>query len=400
MQLHAFDSLPSRPPSVRPAIARPLAQRLAGDAFLQVWGRLSVYNILFEDAEVDEALLGLGPSSRVCAISGAGCGVAGMLSASPARIDAVDLNPHHLALTALKCAGARHERSMERFEAMFRHGRVRSSLDAVGSLARDLPSWAQHHWRRHHRIFETGLYASGLTAKMLAAARAVAGLDAGWLRSLVPLDRSARIAHLRQKTDRLLAAPLAGAWLSSPAQLVALGIHFEQRDRILATEGLPDMASFIVAYLERLADTDLATNWFVWYAAAGQFDPGREDCAPPYLRRERHERALASSTDLRFHRRGIVDYLRTRSPGSFTHYTLLDVPDWLPPHEQRALFFEIRRTARPGATVLFRSVEDESPIERLGLERHLVLDAKRTRIATSQDRTRQYRQVRYYEVQP
>jgi hypothetical protein len=45
-------------------------------------------------------------------------------------------------------------------------------------------------------------------------------------------------------------------------------------------------------------------------------------------------------------------------------------------------------------------VEDVSPVERLGLERHLVLDAKRTRIATSQDRTRQYRQVRYYEVQP
>lgn len=373
---------------------------MAGDAFVQLWGRLSVYNILFEDAEVDEILLGLGPTSRVCAISGAGCGVAGMLSASPARIDAVDLNRHHLALTALKCAAARTERSMERFDAMFRHGRVRSSLDAVGSLARELPSWAQHHWMRHHRIFETGLYETGLTARMLGAARVLAGIDAGWLRSLVPLDRRGRLARLREKTDRLLAAPLARSWLASPAQLVALGIHFEQRDRILRAEGVPDMAAFIVAYLERLADTDLATNWFVWYAATGAFDPTREDCAPPYLRRERHERALESRTDLRFHRRGIVDYLRTRSPRSFTHYALLDVPDWLPPAEQRELFAEIRRTATSGATVLFRSVEDESPIERLGLDRHFCVDERKSRIATTRDRTRQYRQVRFYEVHP
>lgn len=398
MQLHPFDSLVSGAP--RAALVRPLAQRLAGDAFLQLWGRLSVYNILFEDAEVDEALLGIGPTSRVCAISGAGCGVAGMLSAHPARIDAIDLNRHHLALTALKCAAARTERSMERFEAMFRHGRVRSSLDAVGSLARELPSWAQHHWRRHHRVFETGLYDTGLTARMLGAARAVAGIDAAWLRSLVPLDRGARLARLREKTDRLLGAPLARAWLASPAQLVALGIHFEQRDRILRTEGVTDMAAFIVAYLERLADTDLATNWFVWYAATGQFDASREDCAPPYLRRERHERALGARTDLRFHRRGIVDHLRTRSARSFSHYALLDVPDWLPPVEQRALFGEIRRTASPGATVLFRSVEDESPVDRLGLDRHFVFDERKSRVATARDRTRQYRQVRFYEVHP
>ena len=44
------------------------------------------------------------------------------------------------------------------------------------------------------------------------------------------------------------------------------------------------MAAFITRYLTRLVDTDLRTNWFVWYAVAGHFDPEVADCAPPYLR--------------------------------------------------------------------------------------------------------------------
>ena len=66
-----------RPNRVR-RIGRPRAPRaLLDGAFEQVFARTFVYNILFEDAEVDERFLGLDESSRVLAISGAGCGVAG-----------------------------------------------------------------------------------------------------------------------------------------------------------------------------------------------------------------------------------------------------------------------------------------------------------------------------------
>ena len=62
------------------------------------------------------------------------------------------------------------------------------------------------------------------------------------------------------------------------------------------------------------------------------------------------------------------------------------------------LFSEITRTARDGALVLFRSVEDECPVERVGMGHRLVLEKNKTRIATSLDRTRQYRSVRFYRV--
>ena len=84
-------------------------------AFQHTFQQLFVYNILFEDAEVDETHLEIGERSRVLSITGAGCGVAGMLSRDPRSIDAVDINPHHLALTALKCTAAQRLRSYARF---------------------------------------------------------------------------------------------------------------------------------------------------------------------------------------------------------------------------------------------------------------------------------------------
>ncbi len=396
MQLHQSPT-PSlvRPPRALPMARASFGQRFFGSAFSALWQNVSVYNVLFEDAEVDEALLDLDTRSRVLSIAAAGCGVAGMLSARPERIDAVDLNTHHLAL---KCAAARGEPSQARFEALLREGRVRSSLEALAPLAPHLPSWAQRYWTEHESVLRSGLYASGLTARMLASFRTLAGLDAAWLRAAIPMTRAERIAHLEDKLLPLLRSPLARAWLSSPAQLLALGINFAQRDRILEAEGAPDMASFVTRYLRRLVDTDLNTNWFVWYAVAGHFDHENEACAPPYLRRERHQRALGAATDLRLHRRSVTDYLRTRSPRSFTHFTLCDVPDWLDRQEQYALFSEVARTARDGALVLTRSVTDTCPLEQLDVGARFVLDVSKTRLATEMDRTRQYRAVRFHRV--
>lgn len=399
MQLHQSPTtLTFRPPARVPSQSPSFGQRLSSGAFSALWQNVSVYNVLFEDAEVDEVLLDLDARSRVLAIAAAGCGVAGMLSARPERIDAVDLNVHHLALTALKCAGARGETSQTRLEALLREGRVRSPLEALAPLASHLPDWAQRYWTEHQAVLSRGLYSTGFTATMLASFRTLAGLDASWLRAAIPMTREERIAHLEHKLLPLLRSPLARAWLSSPAQLLALGINFAQRDRILKAEGTPDMASFVTRYLTRLVDTDLRTNWFVWYAVAGHFDHETEACAPPYLRRERHQRALGTPTDLRLHRRGVTEYLRTRSQRSFTHYTLCDVPDWLDRREQKDLFSEVARTARDGALVLLRSVTDECPIEQLALGARFTLDAQKTRVATEMDRTRQYRAVRFYRV--
>jgi S-adenosylmethionine-diacylglycerol 3-amino-3-carboxypropyl transferase len=72
-----------------------------------------VYAQIWEDPEVDLAALELGPTSRVVAIASGGCNAMSYLVADPACVQAVDLNPAHVALLKLKLAAARHRPEVE-----------------------------------------------------------------------------------------------------------------------------------------------------------------------------------------------------------------------------------------------------------------------------------------------
>jgi S-adenosylmethionine-diacylglycerol 3-amino-3-carboxypropyl transferase len=391
---------PPPPAAVGPrSSAGAAGAHLADLAFRHAFKHLFVYNILFEDSEVDETYLELDERSRVLSITGAGCGTAGMLSARPFSIDAVDTNRHHLALAGLKMVAARSIKRHEEFYDLLGRGWQADPRASLGAFANRMPRWMQRYWARHEGRFSRGLYREGLTSAMLTAFRKFAGLDVEWLRWVMQLSVEERVKVVDEWIAPVLRSPLARAYFKSPAQLVALGINFEQRDRILLTEGQPDMAEFVLEYLRRLACTDMATNWFCWYAIAGHFDHARPDAVPPYLRADRHARSVAAPTELRFHHGDILGVLDRSAPKSFTHYTLCDAPDWMPPDVQRGLLERILRTSRDGAIVLHRSVEDEGMVERSGLTRRFALLEDRTAAATRLDRTRQYRAVRFYQVQ-
>src|SRR5262245_22378454 len=121
--------------------------RIRDRAFQGIFARTFVYNILFEDAEVDERWLEVGEDATVLSITGAGCGVAGLLSRRPRRIDAVDLNRHHLALTALKCAAATHAASYGDFYDLVGRGWSPAPRDRIRSLCGALPPWIAAYWQ-------------------------------------------------------------------------------------------------------------------------------------------------------------------------------------------------------------------------------------------------------------
>ena len=379
--------------------ARSVGGALRDLAFEHTWKRLFVYNILFEDAEVDERFLRLDSRSRVLSISGAGCGVAGMLSAHPASIDAVDINPHHLALAALKCAAAQYLPAYGEFYDLFGRGWSADPEKTVRRLTAQLPRWMQSYWRRHHGRFARSLYREGMTAQMLGAFRRITGVDGSWLRWAMTLGPEGRVRAVDEWIAPVLRHPMSRAWLGSPAQLVALGINYEQEERLLETSNVSHMSDFVIEHLRELARTDVATNWFIWYAIAGQFDHDRSDAVPPYLRPDRHARSRESPTEVSYHHSGIFEVLDRAEPGAYTHYTLLDAPDWLPPAGQQRLLDSILRTADDGAIVLARSVDGTCMVERLGMQSRFRRLEEESEIATREDRSRQYRRVSFYEVQ-
>jgi S-adenosylmethionine-diacylglycerol 3-amino-3-carboxypropyl transferase len=167
---------------------------------------------------------------------------------------------------------------------------------------------------------------------------------------------------------------------------------------MLRAEGLDDVIDFLLMHLGRVAQTDLERNWFAWYAVVGEFNHERQDAVPPFMRRDHHEASLGADTQVRYHHRNIFDVLGEAGPKTWTHYTLLDAPDWMPNAVQGKLLGEILRTSEDGAVVLHRSVETDSMPERHGFGRHFIPMTEASDLATELDRTRQFRRVSFYQV--
>jgi S-adenosylmethionine-diacylglycerol 3-amino-3-carboxypropyl transferase len=368
-------------------------------AFQSVFSKLFVYNILFEDAEVDESILTINERSRVLSISGAGCGVAGMVSRRPRSIDAVDINKHHLALTALKVAAAQCLTSYRHFYALLGHGSVRDPMATIRRLSTRLPHWATTYWQKHADRFADNFYEEGLTANILARLRRLVGFDADYMRELVGQTPEERLRTIENTIRPVLERPWVNALINSPVQLLSLGINYEQRQKLLDAEGQADMAGLILHHLRRLATTDLETNWFAWLHVAGHYNHEREDAVPPYLRRDRWERSVRAPTTTRYHNRNLLDVLEAADDGTWTHYSLCDMPDWLAPKLQRHMLDEIYRTSEDGALVLYRTVEDDCIVGRHGMHRQFERKSHISERATRMDRSRQYKHVHLYQVE-
>lgn len=373
-------------------------KRLADAAFQRVFSNLFVYNILFEDSEVDERFLGIDASSTILGISGAGCRIAGHLSQRPKHVDAVDINGHHLALTALKVQAARQMRSYDEFYDLLGRGSVPNSEQVLRNLASGLPIWIQNHLRRHEAIFSKNLLTGGLTAQVMRLLQRLTGVDEGWLRSLMTLRVGERKQLVLETFRPVLAKPWMKWLLESPVHLMSIGVNYAQCERMLRIEGLADIAAFLLMHFQRVAATDVARNWFVWYAIAGHYNHDDQEAMPPFLRKDRHERSFLSNTTVAYHHRNIFDVLGAAQPRTWSHFTMCDAPDWMSDAAQKRLLQEVVRTGRNGGVLQYRSVEPSSLVERHHLANRLQAMVAETELATALDRTRQFRAVRYYRI--
>jgi S-adenosylmethionine-diacylglycerol 3-amino-3-carboxypropyl transferase len=367
-------------------------------AFQNAFSKLFVYNILFEDAEVDERFLGVEEDSSVLSITGAGCGVAGMVSRRPRTMDAVDINPHHLALSALKVTAAQRLAPYHTFYDLLGHGSVHNPKEVISQIAHYMPRWVQKYWKRHHGRFSQNFYEQGLTAQMVKVLRHFGNIDMAFMRELMAQNPEGRYSMLESVVAPVFERRLIKTIVQSPVQLLSLGVNYEQRNRMLEAEGQEDMIDFILHHFRRLLATELETNWFVWLYVTGQYNHERQDAVPPYLRKDRWERSQHGPSRVRYHNRNIFDVLGDAPRNTWSHYTLCDMPDWLPMPLQRNLLDEILRTSRDGAVVLYRTVEDDCLVERHGMHQHFERMDEVSEQASEQDRSRQYRHVHFYRV--
>ena len=112
--------------------------------------------------------------------------------------------------------------------------------------------------------------------------------------------------------------------------------------------------------VERLAcDFPVSENYFAWQAFGRAYGPPRRRACRPICNASISTLCATGPT--------ACARITARSPSgsppspdkSFDAYVLLDAQDWMNDATLTALWREIRRTARPGARIIFRTAADE-----------------------------------------
>jgi S-adenosylmethionine-diacylglycerol 3-amino-3-carboxypropyl transferase len=333
-----------------------------------------VYNQIWEDPAVDLEALVLRPEHRLITIASGGCNVLNYLAAVPARIIAVDLNPHHIALTRLKLAALSHLPDHESFFRMFgvaEDGRNPQAFDAA--LAQVLDAQTRRYWQRHglagRRIdmFARGLYRFGLLGRFIGALHLLARLHGQRLADLVGAQS---LAEQRERYRRIV-APLfetsfVKLFVRMPVSLYGLGIPPAQYDELVASSPDGNPVTTLKERVERLAcDFPISENYFAWQAFARGYDVTGRRAIPSYLKPENFDILRARADHVEIRHASMTDFLETQPARSLNRYVLLDAQDWMSAEQMTALWAQIDRTAdAEDARVIFRTAGTDSPLPK------------------------------------
>jgi S-adenosylmethionine-diacylglycerol 3-amino-3-carboxypropyl transferase len=327
-----------------------------------------VYPQIWEDPEVDMQAMRLSEGHRVVTIASGGCNVLAYLTRSPAHIDAVDLNPHHVALNRLKLAALANLPDADAFTRFF-SGRAEGGNAAAYDrfVAPCLDAATRRYWggrdlagRRRVAVFDRNFYRTGLLGLCIRAGHVAArlhGVNPAEIIEARTLRDQRRFFEDRLRP--LFSSPLIRLATRSKASLFGLGIPPAQYDALGA--GAPTMAEVLCRRVEKLAcDFPLRTNYFAWQAFARRYPQPGEAALPAYLEPANHAVLKANAGRVAVHHKRFDELLAGKPAASVDRFVLLDAQDWMTDAQLDALWRQITRTAAPGARVIFRTADEPS----------------------------------------
>jgi S-adenosylmethionine-diacylglycerol 3-amino-3-carboxypropyl transferase len=342
------------------------------DRLFALWFARFVYNQIWEDPVVDLDALELGPGHRVVTIASGGCNILNYLTADPAAIDAVDLNPAHIALTRLKLAAMRHLPGYEAFFQFFGIAKNKENVELYWSRLADRLDPATRKFWEHRSLlgrpridfFAKGLYRKALLGKFIGFLHAFARLadrKPAKLLAATSLDEQRQI--YRREIEPLFEMKLVRLLCRQPILLYSLGIPAAQFDQ-MKQDSAGDLATLYQDRIRRLAcDFSLDENYFAWQAFGRHYDVKHRRATPAYLQSENFLPIRERLDRVRTHTISMTEYLAGQEECSVDRYVLLDSVDWMDAAMLSDLWQQIRRTARPGARVIFRTAGARSPLE-------------------------------------
>ncbi|WEX76364.1 DUF3419 family protein [Sinorhizobium numidicum] len=340
-----------------------LSERLFGLLFSGL-----VYPQIWEDPIVDMEAMQIRPSHRIVTIGSGGCNMLTYLSAGPAHIDVVDLNPHHIALNRLKLSAFRHLPSHNDVMRFLAAAGTRSNVQAFDLfLAPKLDATTRTYWngrelngRRRIGVFGRNIYRTGLLGRFIGASHLLARLH-----GINPEDfvQARSMREQRQFFDDKL-APLFDRrvirWITGrKSSLFGLGIPPQQFDELASLSSEKSLAAVLRQRLEKLTcHFPLRENYFAWQAFARRYPLPHEGELPPYLQAKNYEAIRNHADRVAVHHASFTELLGRKAASSVDRYVLLDAQDWMSDRQLNDLWTEITRTADAGAMVIFRTAAE------------------------------------------
>jgi len=313
-----------------------------------------VFNMSWEDPEMDRRAFNLTEQDAVISITSAGCNPLNFLTQSPKKLISIDGNPAQNAVLELKLAAIRaldHGSFFDIFAAR-KPARVsevyRSKLRPLIS-PRSVEFWDKNLWMAHRGLYDFG--------KMGLATRIVRFMlpRLGLRRELTDRFFELRSLDEQQEWYREHVAPrLWGPvtkWLCESNWFMYLcGVHPQQLKLVDGRHGIYEFVRERIEYA--LTKVPIYDNYFLSVTVTGRFRGNR---VPPYLLQENFETLRRNLDRVTVVNGWLGPYLDTLPPGSINKFNLLDIFDWMTPEVFEATLRSVLRAAAPGATLIYRS---------------------------------------------
>ncbi len=313
-----------------------------------------VFNMSWEDPEMDRRALRLTPDDTIISITSAGCNPLNFLCQNPRRLICVDSNPAQTALLELKLAAiARLDH--DAFFDIFAARRPSRITEVYRPKLRPLLSRrSREFWDRKLWIVARDLYRigrNGVFFRILRAYLRMLGLDP---RKHDAFFDCRTLDQQREWYDREIAPRL---WRSTSKLFVYFrpfmylaGVHPNQFDLV---DDRHDIYQYVRERIEyALTQVPIYDNYFLSIAVTGRF---RGDRVPPYLLRENFETLRANLDRVLVVNGWLGPFLDTQPPRSISKFNLLDIFDWMPPAVMESTLRSVLRAATPSATMIYRS---------------------------------------------
>lgn len=329
-----------------------------------------VYPQIWEDPEVDMEAMQLCAGHRVVSIGSGGCNMLAYLSRSPAKVDVVDLNRHHVALNRLKLAAFQHLPTYQDVLNQLIGHNIRSNVEAFDRyIAPHLDAETLSYWnhrgvtaRRRVSVFNGNIYRKGLLGRFIGTGHAIARLHGVNLREITKAQTlTEQEAFFENRIAPLFDKPMIRWMTSRKSSLFGLGIPPQQFDELAGMSDDGTVAPVLRARLKRLAcGFPLESNYFAWQAFARRYPEPGKGPLPAYLRPDYFAAIREAAPRVSVHHESFTTLLERKPEASVERYCLLDAQDWMTPQQLNELWREITRTAAPGARVVFRTAAEAS----------------------------------------